>query len=103
MSLVRFNAGRLRFEWESEKAAANRIKHGVSFLEAASAFGDLLSVIVPDPLHSAEENRFLLLGMSAESRLLLVVHAERGLQIRIISARKPTRQERRVYEHGDEN
>jgi uncharacterized DUF497 family protein len=100
MSDVRFDIGGLHFEWDSDKSAANQRKHGVSFLEAATAFRDDLSITVPDPLHSQEENRFILIGISAESRLLTVVHVERSIVYRIISARKPTSKERRDYEQG---
>jgi uncharacterized DUF497 family protein len=98
MSTIRFDVGGLHFEWDSEKAVTNQEKHGVSFLEAATAFGDDLSLTIPDPLHSDDEDRFILIGISVESRLLTVVHAERGARTRIISARKPTPTERRDYE-----
>jgi uncharacterized protein len=98
MSNIRFDIGGLHFEWDSDKAAANQRKHGVSFLEAATAFKDDLSITVPDPFHSQDESRFILIGLSAESRLLTVVHVERDIVYRIISARKPTPRERRDYE-----
>ncbi|MGA7158589.1 MAG: BrnT family toxin [Acidobacteriaceae bacterium] len=98
MSTIRFDVGGLHFEWDSEKAAANHLKHGVTFLEAATAFEDDLSLTVPDPLHSQDESRFILIGLSAESRMLTVVHVERDVTYRIISARKPTSRERRDYE-----
>jgi len=98
MSTIRFDIGGLHFEWDSEKAAINKEKHGVTFLEAATAFEDDLNLTLPDPMHSEDEERFILIGISAESRLLTVVHAERGVRIRIISARKPTTKERRDYE-----
>jgi uncharacterized protein len=87
-----------RFEWDPVKAAANLQKHGIGFDEAATVFGDPLSVTIPDPLHSESEQRFLLLGVSARGRLLVVVHTERGETVRIISARAATRVERRKYE-----
>ena len=91
----------LRFSWDPRKAASNLRKHGVSFEEAVTAFGDPLSLTIPDPLHSESEDRFVLLGLSANSRLLVVVHAERGDDdIRIISARLATRRERIQYEEG---
>jgi len=68
------------------------------FLRPLLHLRDDLSITIPDPLHSDEEDRFILIGISAESRLLTVVHAERGVRYRIISARKPTRRERREYE-----
>lgn len=86
------------YEWDAEKARANRRKHGVSFDEAATAFEDRLGRIVSDPRHSTEEDRYVLLGLSRRSRLLAVMFTERGEGIRIISARRATRQERRDYE-----
>jgi uncharacterized DUF497 family protein len=91
----------LRFSWDARKAASNRRKHGVSFEEATTAFGDPLSLTVADPDHAAVEDRFLLLGQSDRQRLLVVAHAERGDEIRIISARPATRRERRNYEEGE--
>jgi uncharacterized DUF497 family protein len=91
----------LRFSWDARKAASNRRKHGVSFEEAATAFGDPLSLTVADPDHAADEERFLLLGQSERQRLLVVVHAEHGDEIRIISARPATRRERQSYEEGE--
>lgn len=88
----------LHFEWDHRKAAANRRKHKVSFEEAATAFADPLSLTIPDPDHSEDEDRFVLLGISYRNRLLVVVHTERGDNIRIISARKATRGERLQYE-----
>lgn len=90
----------LKFEWDKAKAAANLVKHGVSFEEAASIFGDALALTFPDPDHSVAEKRWLSFGTSSEQRLLLVVHTERGRNIRIISARKATRHERTIYEQG---
>jgi uncharacterized DUF497 family protein len=91
----------LGFSWDSRKAASYERKHGVSFEEAVTAFGDLLSFTVPDPDHSADENRFLLLGLSDQNRLLVVAHVERGDDTRIINARLATRRERMKYEEGD--
>lgn len=76
----------LQFEWEPRKAASNLAKHGISFEEAATVFGDPLGRIVPDPRHSSEEERFVLLGLSREERLLAVMFVDRGEAIRIISA-----------------
>ena len=91
----------LRFEWDSRKAQANLAKHGVSFEEAASVFGDPLALTFDDPDHLAGESRFLTFGLSHNERLLVVVHAERGRNIvRIISARRATRHERAIYEQG---
>ena len=94
MTTVRFVAGEITFEWDTAKAAANERKHGVSFEEAATAFLDLFARIFDDPDDARGEERFLLAGMSATNRLLLVVHVERGDRLRIISARLATRRER---------
>ncbi len=88
----------LSFEWDAEKASANERKHGVSFDEAATAFGDPLSVTIPDPDHSEDEDRFILMGSTYLGRVLVVVHTDRGDNTRIISARRATRSERRTYE-----
>ncbi len=90
----------LKFEWDDAKAQANLVKHGVSFEEAASVFGDPLALTFPDPDHSIGEKRGLTFGVSQTERLLVVVHTERGRSIRIISARKATRYERGIYEQG---
>ena len=89
----------LRFEWDDQKETSNRKKHGISFQEAASVFSDEFGRLIPDPDHSEGEERFILLGVSAESRLLIVCHCERGTDlIRIISARRADKLERRQYE-----
>jgi len=88
----------LRFEWDPQKAARNIAKHGVPFEEAATAFGDPLGRIESDPRHSVDEERFVLLGLSRRQRLLAVMFAERAEAIRVISARRATRRERRNYE-----
>jgi uncharacterized DUF497 family protein len=90
----------LKFQWDDTKAQANLGKHGVSFEEAASVFGDPLALTFPDPDHSIGEKRWLTFGVSQTSRLLVVAHTHRGRSIRIISARKATRHERGIYEHG---
>jgi uncharacterized DUF497 family protein len=90
----------LKFEWDNTKAQVNLAKHGVSFEEAASVFGDPLALTFPDPDHSIDEKRWLTFGVSQTDRLLAVAHSERGRSIRIISARKATRHERGIYEHG---
>jgi len=90
------------FEWDSRKARVNARKHGVSFEEAATVFGDPLSVTIADPLHSPREDRFVTVGESVRRRLLVLVHADRGDTIRIISARRATRRERENYEEGTE-
>ena len=87
------------FEWDPAKAALNLRKHGISFLEAASAFEDEQSLMLEEAIHLEGEHRFVLLGMSSEVRILVVVHCYRaeGANIRIISARKATRSERDQY------
>ena len=88
----------LTFAWDPDKADENERKHGVSFPEAATAFGDPLSVTMADPDHSVGEARFLTIGMSHQQRLLVVAHADRDDAIRLISARAATRTERKTYE-----
>lgn len=90
----------LFFEWDSIKAKKNIRIHGVSFDEASTAFGDTLSLTIYDPLHSDDEHRQILIGRSYKNRLLVIVHTERGNKIRIISARKATKQERTDYEEN---
>ena len=91
----------IRFEWDPEKAKRNVRKHGVSFEDAAAAFGDPLSLTIFDPDHSDEEDRFILVGGTNDGRLVVVVHVERGGGvIRIISARLATKAERKTYERG---
>ena len=92
----------LLFEWSRSKARGNAKKHGVSFDEACTAFSDVMSLTIPDPLHSEDEDRFALLGCSCRNRLLVVVHTHRGDRIRIISARPATKRERRQYEETTE-
>ena len=91
----------MKFEWDPRKADSNLNKHGVSFQEAASVFGDVLSITYHDPDHSAREQRFITVGMSRAGRVLMVAHTDRKDNVRIISARKTTRQERRYYEKGE--
>ena len=91
----------LRSDWDPAKDAANEKKHGVGFAEAATAFGDPLSITVPDPEHSEGEAHFLLLGLTFRDRLVVVAHAEREESIRIISARPATRAERLSYEQEE--
>ena len=88
----------LIFEWDFKKAKTNIEKHGVSFEEASTAFRDPLSLTIDDPLHSRDEERWVLIGMSYNNHLLVIVHTERGNNIRIISARKATKKERKYYE-----
>jgi len=91
----------LEFDWDPDKAASNEAKHGVAFSEAATAFGDPLSLTIPDPEHSAGEARFTLLGLTYRGRLVVVAHLESADHIRIISARLATNAERRFYEQED--
>ena len=96
------------FEWDAAKAASNVAKHGISFHEAITVFGDPLSSTFPDPEHSLTEQRFVIFGVSNRGRLLAVLYAERRRAgpnvevIRIISARDATRSERIAYEEGSE-
>lgn len=89
----------LLFEWDTRKAEINAGKHGVTFDEATTAFRDVFSVTINDPLHSEKEDRFALIGLSHRGRVLVVIHAERRDRIRIISARLATAHERRAYEN----
>lgn len=86
------------FEWDPKKAEANVRKHGVTFDEACTAFADPLALLVSDPDHSFGEERYLVLGMSDQHQLLVVSFAERPPRTRLISARRATRHERRLYE-----
>jgi len=88
----------MKFEWDESKARNNLRKHGVSFDEATTVFGDPLAMTYSDPYHSDEENRFLTFGDSSQGRLIVVSHTDRNGKIRPISARKMTRAERRDYE-----
>ena len=89
----------LRFEWDRKKEQLNKRKHGISFVEAENVFADDFAILIEDPDHSDQEERFVLLGLSASLRILIVSHTYRkddGL-IRIISARKATPKEREAY------
>ncbi len=88
------------FEWDADKAAANAAKHGVTFEEAATVFLDLDYLLVRDTL---EPERFVAIGRSGQTRVLFVVHCERGERLRIISARRATRRERGTYERRRES
>jgi len=91
----------LLFEWDTNKAQLNLKNHGISFDEASTAFRDLLSQTIYDPLHSEDEERFVLIGQSIQGRLLVIVHTERGNRIRIISAKLATKKERFRYEENE--
>ena len=86
------------FDWDPDKAESNLRKHGVSFEEASTVFGDPLAMLMSDPDHSVDEERYVLLGTSLRKKLLVVAFAERTLLTRLISARRATRTERRKYE-----
>ncbi|HET7772623.1 MAG TPA: BrnT family toxin [Burkholderiaceae bacterium] len=92
----------MKFEWDAAKAAANLRKHKVSFDEARTVFFDDFAIQFFDEAHSETEERFIMLGMSSAARLLVVCHCERGEHevIRIISARKATRNEAAFYQGG---
>mgnify|MGYP002785061355 CR=1 FL=1 len=90
----------MEFEWDQAKAERNLNKHGVSFDEAATVFHDALAAIFQDDDHSDEEEREILIGYSEKGRLLIVSFTERGEAIRIISARKATRSERKNHEEN---
>jgi hypothetical protein len=90
----------LNFEWDANKAKSNIGKHRISFEEASTVFGDPRSLTIPDPAHSDLENRFITVGTSHRGKLLVVVHTERGDNIRIISARFASRRERQSYEES---
>lgn len=90
----------MQFEWDPKKAALNLRKHGVTFHEAATIFGDPLAVTFHDPDHSADEDRYITFGLSRTERLLVVSHTERGTGTRIINPRLMDGKERRIYEEG---
>lgn len=90
----------LSFEWDQKKTRVNEQKHGITFDEACTVFADPLSLTIHDPLHSDNEDRFIITGVSHKNRILIVVHTERGDNIRIISARKATQKERLYYENN---
>ncbi len=89
----------IRFEWDQRKNRANKAKHGVSFEEARTAFFDEHARVIPDPEHSEDEERFVLLGLSIELRVLVVCHCYRRSNevVRIISARRADATERNQY------
>jgi uncharacterized DUF497 family protein len=90
-----------RFEWDDQKATSNLTKHGVSFLEASTVFDNPLAAIFDDAAHSANEIREVIIGHSAQGRLLVVVFTERVESVvRIISARQATKRERYDYEEN---
>ena len=89
----------LKFEWDPVKAKSNQKKHGVTFAEASSCFYDPMHILIGDPHSAADEDRLILIGASSKSQILIVVHVDiAGDKIRIISARKATKAERKQYE-----
>ncbi len=90
----------LKFEWDALKDVSNQRKHDVAFDEALSVFGDPNALTFDDVDHSEFENRSLTFGLSSSGKLLVVVHTDRGNVIRLISARKATKHEKRIYEEG---
>lgn len=90
----------MKFTWDPRKEALNRQKHGVTFLEAATVLEDALSTTFPDPEHSRGEHLYVTIGASRRGQIMVVAHADQGDTIRIISARRATRSERRYYEEG---
>ena len=90
----------LQFEWDEKKAQSNLRKHGISFEKATTAFGDTLSITIDDPLHSQDEERLILMGLSEDLKTLVVVHVEKRETIRIISARKASKKEKQFYEEN---
>lgn len=88
----------MKFEWDEEKAESNFQKHGVSFEDASTVFADPFLLVMPDPRHT--ESRYIVLGRSSSDQVLVVIHAERGDNIRIISARQATPREKRSYVKG---
>ena len=91
----------MQFTWDVNKAATNWTKHKVSFEKASTVFADVFSLLIADPSHSEEENRLILIGLSQRNRLLVVVNAENGETMRLISARPSTAHERKQYEQGN--
>ena len=86
------------FEWDPAKAVTNLRKHGIAFEEASTTFADPMAMLIHDPDHSLEEDRYVLLGLSTTRRLLVVTFVERPPKTRLISVRPATRRERKQYE-----
>ncbi len=96
---------RYEFDWDTKKAASNQIKHGVSFEDAMALFRDALALSISDNEHSVNEERWVSIGEGRGGKLLVVVHtikemADGVVAIRIISARRPTKREARMYKEG---
>jgi len=90
----------VKFQWDPRKATKNLARHGISFREASTIFGDPLASTIPDPDHSVHEARFLTIGRSNAGRLVVVSHTDREDEVRIISARPGTRVEKKKYEQA---
>ncbi|HQZ17834.1 MAG TPA: BrnT family toxin [Vicinamibacteria bacterium] len=90
----------MKFQWDPRKATKNLARHGISFREASTIFGDPLASTIPDPDHSVHEARFLTIGRSNAGRLVVVSHTDREDEVRIISARPGTRVEKKKYEQA---
>jgi uncharacterized DUF497 family protein len=88
----------INVEWDEKKNTLNKKNHNVSFEEAVTVFADPLELMISDPDHSGAEHRYLSIGHSSDNRLLVVSFTERGMRIRLISARKPSKSERETYE-----
>jgi len=97
---MNYDSDTMDFEWDPQKAVANLKKHRVAFEEAASVFGNDLTITVADPDHSGREDRFISIGLSSGGRVLMVSHTDRGDRVRVISARTLTRAERKAYEEA---
>jgi uncharacterized DUF497 family protein len=91
----------LTFEWDEAKDKTNRTKHGISFAEAKTVFGDPRSITIVDEQHSNEEDRYIDIGMSSAGRLIVVSYTERDPNIRIISCRKATKSEQKTYDKAN--
>jgi len=90
----------LNFEWDKAKANSNISKHNITFEEASTVFNDILSTTFPDPHHSLNENRYIILGITILSKLLVISHTYRDGNVRIISARSATKKEKKFYENS---
>ncbi|HHT9105053.1 MAG TPA: BrnT family toxin [Candidatus Wujingus californicus] len=90
----------LTFEWDEEKAKENLRKHKIDFTEAKTIFNDPFSITITDPEHSIGEYRYVDIGQSSKGQILVIVYTDRMSNIRIISCRKATKSERRIYEEG---
>ena len=89
----------MNFSWDENKAKTNQQKHGISFAEASTVFGDPLSITIDDQEHSNYEERFIIIGCSLSMQILIVIHTDSKDTIRIISARQATKRERSLYEN----